>query len=314
MRLINFEKFSNLSSVFVEKYIIFGDFHLRKNKPISRIDDDWYQTQFLKLFEIAKVANIVNCNILISLGDLFDKYNPDLKLINDFIDWAKKYKFHIYTILGNHDVEGRNLVTYRNAALGILEKSSILTVIKSYVETDKCIFSAYHFSDSLDNKFYSKLDRSDKYKIVLIHRMVSKEKLVFDSIIADSIETDADIIFSAHNHIPFINTNPLIINVGSVLRINRTELHKPKIYLLGINDDIYVSYYVLDHIPNPFIEVIDSDRHIDIKEFKEHISKFSNVVINFPMYLNQIMEKIDIPDKEEVVKILLEKYEKYKHL
>lgn len=98
------------------KVAIVGDQHLRETNPRCRKDD--YVTAILNKIEYILMEN----DIFIGLGDLFDKPDIGAEALNRFLNLIFKYKRlgkYFYTIYGNHDIYKYNTNLTVKTSLGI---------------------------------------------------------------------------------------------------------------------------------------------------------------------------------------------------
>lgn len=109
------------------KILITADWHIRGERPLCRLDDDWIDSQRKTIAEIRNIFAEEMCYEMWILGDLFDAPKCSTAAVNMLIDELKKFKWDTVKILcGNHDLKDHN---YDN-----LEQCSIGTLLKIFGE------------------------------------------------------------------------------------------------------------------------------------------------------------------------------------
>lgn len=100
--------------------IITADWHLRSDKPICRLDEDWIEKQKQDVTRIVRLAKERECPIYI-IGDIFDtpRVTPEIEQLLPRI--LMEYGVDVYLIAGNHDL--------RFNAIEYLDKCSIGTLL-----------------------------------------------------------------------------------------------------------------------------------------------------------------------------------------
>jgi len=105
------------------KFIFTADWHIRPDRPICRLDEDWMATQESQIDFVVATA-VENDAAIVIGGDIFHKAQvPDyLKnmLINKFRDG------NIYAIAGNHDLNFHSWENLNDSSYGVLRYSKII--------------------------------------------------------------------------------------------------------------------------------------------------------------------------------------------
>lgn len=104
------------------KLLITADWHLRKEVPSCRDDEDWIAYQRNVLDFIADISKEKRASICI-VGDIFDKAKEDVEIINLFLNFVKKVDDNIYIIAGNHDLLYHNSLDLEKTSFGIIWKN-----------------------------------------------------------------------------------------------------------------------------------------------------------------------------------------------
>ena len=79
----------------MSKYIVTADIHLRNDRPVSRTDEDWLQSQKEVIDFIVTTSNEVGADIVIG-GDLFNTSIVPVRIVNLFLQSMRNCKNKIY--------------------------------------------------------------------------------------------------------------------------------------------------------------------------------------------------------------------------
>lgn len=203
------------------KFLYFTDFHLTDRKPLRRIDN-FIEAQLSKLDQIFALAKSENVDYIFEGGDLIDKDFSSLPFLAQISNIFKKYDIkNYYKVLGNHDLIGYNLKSYKDGVTGFFELSSYLNILDN-IEDDKVIVKGLHFTKDIPTSYYFK---SDKMKILIIHHYITVKPMIFNHLLVKDFKTDADIVLLGHLHEPFTIKikNTTFINTGCIFRKSITE-------------------------------------------------------------------------------------------
>ena len=107
------------------KILITADWHVRGERPLCRLDEDWIESQRKTISEIRGICNEKRCEQVWILGDLFDAPRCATVAVNMLLDELNKFPYGAVKILcGNHDLKDHNY--------GNLEECSIGTICKVF--------------------------------------------------------------------------------------------------------------------------------------------------------------------------------------
>jgi DNA repair exonuclease SbcCD nuclease subunit len=126
--------------------IAVADLHLSWRPPIARqLESDWLGKQREALRELFNMAAEYKCPIIIA-GDIFDRWNAPVGLVNFFIDCLALYKdtVSIFAIPGQHDLPTHRMEEkHRSAYWNLMQQEKIndLSEINSakFLSSDICI-------------------------------------------------------------------------------------------------------------------------------------------------------------------------------
>lgn len=277
------------------KGIITSDWHLRDDRPICRLDNDWYETQRNNIRFVVNKANELDCDIYI-IGDLFNKPIVSPFLMNLFLREIHLLKNNCYILIGNHDVQYGNIDNFDNSSIGILFNSGCQ---KIKVLND----SVYK-----RHRFLHTLIYNSKKEIPVNCKAITAKRLIKEN-------DDCDYIFTGDNHKSFIYEYEgcLLINSGCLIRQDANEIdYVPKIYYVNTEEDNWTSIESLDNSFNEFM----TDNHLKkIKErdcrihsFVEKIKDSSIITLDFESNLKRALkeEKLKIETQEIIEGLLIE--------
>lgn len=217
------------------KFCYITDVHFRESTPINRKDVDVLNTlekKFQKLKEICKEEGV---DFIVHGGDLGHNWDWKLSLLNRVDRIIKDLGIPFYSIIGNHDVPGKNILEYPNTGLAFLEKlQSVKILHPSKTSIGPWDFWGYH-SDTeecdeiLNGKDFKK--DPDQIQVAIVHAPVGKTGLGHEIHYKKVNITGFDIAFFGDIHSGFpLWKNPkdvLLGNPGSFFRQTLTESKQP---------------------------------------------------------------------------------------
>ena len=312
------------------KFLYFTDSHIRGTNPKSRTDS-FFHTVKIKLQEIQSIAAEEEVHAVLHGGDLFDRPDVSISVMNEIIPILKSFPAPIYAISGNHDIYGHNPITLPRTMMGLLDTLGIIHLInnqrlllKDEETTVQLSGSPYIYGiDREENRGLYIVDERDPaadYAIHLVHGflMTGDVKAIFaNTLIDDILDSKADLTLSGHLHDGFPTTEvegKVFANPGAIVRISNsmTELkRRPKILLIDVkkNNATITERYLKSVRPGS--EVLDRTeiemhkfKRRELAEFKESIDRTGNYDrINFFDLLADISanEKLDPAIKEEAM-------------
>jgi DNA repair protein SbcD/Mre11 len=199
------------------KILFVTDTHMRSSSPRYRVDD-WYNTQFQELDEILEIAKNNKVDLILHGGDFLDKQKVSHQLITDLMKHLKNSPVPIYTLLGNHGLEGYNHETVDNSGLGNLIEAGIVNRLDTYVDTTKqIVIKGYHTSLEIPKSYTFGEQYKDYFKVAIAHQyIIPIESLPFQYVHPNQVETDANLFLLGHWHSPF--SYEKFHNPGSIAR------------------------------------------------------------------------------------------------
>lgn len=314
----------------MKKILFFTDTHLQEI-PISSRKDNYFESIIRKIEEIKDIANSENVDYVLFGGDFFSKPSPSDEVIISLIQILKKFNSRpIITILGNHDIEGRNPDTYNRKAVKILEEAHLIKVLKdgeNYPPFDTEIeIQGVNYKNGVDsNPDLLKVEKKRKGLILIqmVHSYVLPFKTNFQTLSLEEVAniTEADIILIGHYHDGFgerrVN-GKIFISPGSIARDSINQFNRiPQVVLIKIDGSkIDIEFIKLKNVLKK--EEIESKDMKEIEDFifndffqtlqGKEIDSFEPEKI-----IDEILkdENVDQEVKREVLKRYEEAREKY---
>jgi len=159
--------------------IIVGDPHTMGHTPVNRLDN-FPETMLNKWNEIIELAPKVNADHIFVLGDILDSAEAAYTTIGNLGLVLKKSSVPISSIIGNHDIIGGNLNTYKRTGLGLIEKFEFINIIEDdkpiYIEKDnlKVQITGKSYHSNIDHQS-PELDYCVKKMNIKCHTKLVKE-------------------------------------------------------------------------------------------------------------------------------------------
>lgn len=210
-----------------------ADLHIRPDKPTCR-KDDFLQTQKESLERIVETANDKEA-LLIIAGDIFHRATVPQWLESEVISLLKSVKKGVYTVIGNHDVDFKNVDYLSKTSLGVLEKSGAVHILGVTTEKETGIIPCH-----CDHNGWP--DTEENTVILIAHKFVYKNRPPFPGAEKNGYRARSvpkvPLVISGDNHQSFTHKVPgrVLVNPGSVTRQKPQEAdYEPKIY--NILDD-----------------------------------------------------------------------------
>lgn len=265
-------------------FVFFTDSHIRLTATRRRTDD-MFEAQLKKLEWIIKRAEELGSEFIVCGGDIGDAWDWKISMVNRVAEVLKKSSIPIYTIVGNHDVPGRNPKLWQDTGLGLLHNLKAIHVLPSgeaFTYTSHSIYWPDEFSfvlvgfdsdasetdDLISGKWnwdmttYNPEEESpNKCKVAIVHAAVGAESTPYCKGHKELFINGFDVALfgDIHPGWPVYDsiTGCKICNPGSMTRLNKTDLERiPKIAV--VESDGSVTY---EDIPcTPAKECFDYDK------------------------------------------------------
>jgi hypothetical protein len=243
--------------------ILVADIHLSHTPPISRsAEPNWYGAMLRQLNELKRLTFNLKAPIVCA-GDIFDKWNPPVELVN----FAIEHLPSMYAVPGQHDLPNHRYDLMHKSAYWTLVQAGVLTDIPAETRTFEPIEGGlwiYGFPWGYEIEPVKKVD--DVIYLAVAHKYVWKdsktsyvgapkenrvEKLAnqlagFDC----SVFGDNHIGFSCEIETPTGNHH--LLNCGTFFRRKIDEIdYKPHVGLL--HEDGSISLHFMDVTQDKFV-------------------------------------------------------------
>lgn len=290
------------------KILFFTDTHIRGTTPKNR-KDNLMDTLENKLLEIVKISKEHKVDYILHGGDLFDRPDISISIVNRYVSILSSFKAPFYMICGNHDIYGHNPETVNRTMLGLFDEIGLIHLLKDkeilFLEKDNIIvqLSGQSYTYNLDDKLYrdkyivNNVDGKANYSIHMVHGMLLDKPFIKGipyTLIDDIKATKADITLSGHYHSGFgiiKDIDRYFVNPGSIIRITNSlrEIERiPQVAIITLDDSIDIELIPL-RTALPGEEVLDR-KEIETFLFKsERLAQFKQSVDNTANF-----EKLDV--------------------
>lgn len=317
----------------IAKILVIHDVHIKAATPTNRLDN-YFETTLNKLAYIIDIANNNDYDMILCTGDLFDSPVVSIQTLLLTYNVFKKLEVDFLMPLGNHDIYGYNLHSYKRSSARLL--SMLCDKVKVF-DTLDCIkykgveVSFQPFCAEVDQNGYGySFDYSldSAVKIHVVHGMLMKTKPNFEpyTLIKD-VDTKADIIISGHDHIGYgiyeREDGKAFINVGSLTRKTaaKSEISRIPKYseLLCFSSGRYALEVHDVEIALPGDVILDRSKIEEKKTKQEIVEEFKEVLkqsaafgegLDIESLIKAVSEIENVPDK--VIDRALELVEKAK--
>jgi DNA repair exonuclease SbcCD nuclease subunit len=267
------------------RFLYLTDTHCRGTSPVNR-KDDFVQSLYLKMEEVAALARELEVKAILHGGDLWDFPNPSLAEANSFVSRLRAAGVPIYIIAGNHDLRRQDLDTLSDTMLGIQGALGKVRIVNGK--------SRVYFGDKnvrvqiTGQSYHSEIDRRDPrldycirkqdcdYAINLVHGMLMTEERFPGSAhthVSQVHDTEADLTLVGHMHFGFADyeyQGKRFLNIGALSRLinHLAEIHRP-IQVLLVDLSNGQAEFKKIHLKSalPGCQVLDKDKakHNDIE-------------------------------------------------
>lgn len=219
------------------------------DRPLSFRRDDFGNTILNKFQEIINVANSHMIDIYCG-GDFLDRPYITYPFLNRMFMMFRGLNTNFYLVLGNHDIVGRNLESYERSALGILENTGVIKILKDPIVKEGFKIQSIPFNEDHQIGLYDNSERT----IIISHNMIVPDPVPFEHThpieITPRIQDKGSLVLSGHSHVPFDLTLPdglRFINPGSLGRVSREPKEAertPKFLFITLRDGSYRVEYI----------------------------------------------------------------------
>ena len=236
--------------------ILCGDFHLREDQPVCRMDNhekaQWNKVDFIKTLQ-----KKYGCPVFHS-GDLFNHWKPSPHLLSKTIEHLPD---QFWTIYGNHDQPQHNMELVYKCGINTLLTAGKLNLLNST-----------HWGELPIKGEYSWRVYKDR-KILVWHVMTYQAKTPWPGCVDPMAGKllrkypEYSLILTGHNHKAFVEQyeGRLLVNPGSLTRHATDQInHKPRVYLW------YAETNTVEPVYLPIEDNVISREHIEVIETRNN--------------------------------------------
>jgi len=229
------------------KLLYTPDLHIRDTTPKCR-SDNFFDIQFEKLEEASSVITSNKIDYWLWGGDLFDKAEPSLELVNRLTVFLKKIQVPIISIIGSHDMVGYNVDTVMTrpvTALGNLYINGHIKVLNNtrnsltkLTSNGIVYLKGIHARKDILLSDY-KINREKEITIIMSHDPIVETPVIFEHVLIKDVaqKCNADIVLCSHVHTQFdvVSNGVRFINPGPMSRQEATEIGiEPKFCIVEV--------------------------------------------------------------------------------
>lgn len=274
--------------------VLFSDLHLTLRPPAARcVDENWLDVQAGYLEQVEAIHEEAEKQAgftvpLVCCGDLFDRHNPPVELVN----WAIRNVPEMYAVPGNHDLKFHELKAIKKSAFWTMVEAGKVNYLRpgKPVGVGQAVLHGFPWGTPLKP---CKSPHGLCVEIAVIHKYVWQKKggnppypgAPEDgraSRVAKALR-GYDLIASGDNHIPFeyMGDPAPIFNCGGFMRRKADERgHRPSVGI--VHQDGSVVRRCLDVSADRFVvEVGEKMGNLDLGHFVEELVNLTDAAVDF---------------------------------
>jgi len=296
------------------KLLLTGDWHLRFKKPVMRLDENYFLTQYNKIKFILETAKNEKVDLILQPGDFFDSVDCPYFVVGSYIFLFSKYEIPILCVPGQHDLKYHTRST-ETTPLGVLEAAGVVKILSGFFDYKNIRIYGCHWGQDIQE-----VDSFDKINILLAHKMIVYRDKVWPGQNEYALASHLvwkyayDLIVSGDNHQEFMYSNEQgkkLVNCGSLMRsaINQND-HKPAIYICDVDNFLNLKKIYIPVLP--FDKIMDVDkaekeraRNIELDNFIKNLEKSEETSLDFLKNVQKALEKLDDENVKNIVEEVL---------
>lgn len=291
--------------------ILCSDLHLSHVPPACRLEkDSWYETQGRYLAQIRTASEKHNRAVIIYAGDIFDKPNPPIELIN----WTLMNLPRGYAIPGQHDLMHHEMQDIHKTAYGTLCRANVITnlhdqMIHIHKGAIELLMVGYPWRSRYDRKPFMRSAYDDAVRLAVCHRFVwSKRSNSYEGASGnDNVKclpvalSPFDAILFGDNHKGFLyeHNHQTVLNCGTMMRRKIDEAnYRPGYGVLYSDRTIERKYYDCSEDKITTKEVkFDKDDVMDLEQFMKELGALSKGSLDFRNAVTSFLNNNDISNR-----------------
>lgn len=233
------------------KVLITADWHIKGERPICRLDDDWIASQRKTIAQIREAFSKYGCDQIWILGDLFDAPRCSTEAVNMLVEELLKFpEGSVRVLCGNHDLKDHNYDNLNVCSIGTIKK--VFGDIPDEVQGDICRLTVSAMPFGMD-------DYDSTASIVCTHQLTFPDDAtrgIFGGATAEELLArwpNAGLIFTGDYHHGYVH---------SQLEHNMIRRHVVTPGCINIQKADELDY-------EPFIVLWDTEANLNNYTFKE---------------------------------------------
>jgi DNA repair exonuclease SbcCD nuclease subunit len=247
------------------------DPHIRVAKPEGRTDSEWLDVCLGQIEQAFAIAKRTECSAVLCSGDLGDSPNWSPKAIVGFMQIVKQYDIPFVTTLGQHDVFGHNIDTWKHTSVGVLAEAGVIQVLRhgEYLLIDEEIgvygfaFGEYETDELLKGTWMPPEAHKNRFKIALVHASVGPTEAMGWAGIEHQNIRNVDLASFGDIHCGFdpyeFKSGAIAYSTGSLTRGSRADIGRmPMVAVVTVNDDWNMDFEEVPDGDDEDVFVIDA--------------------------------------------------------
>lgn len=217
------------------RYILCSDLHLRNDKPLCRLDEDWIEFQRSVVQFVVKKANEYSADIVFG-GDIYNSAVVPYRISNMFLQEIRKAVCNVYILDGNHSAKYHREEFSDESSIGALK----------YVGGNIIYLTAKE--EKTDGRFEHSFKLNDDVTIIHTLAFPSEDEVPFGAkatTVPELFEKyDTDFLLLGDNHHSFVVTDKwrTAINPGCTTVQTASQIdYAPCIYYIDTGTRVDVS-------------------------------------------------------------------------
>jgi DNA repair protein SbcD/Mre11 len=183
------------------KFLFYTDLHLAGETPRHRIDN-FPQALVAKQREIYQIAEEEGCEFVAFGGDWFNSHRIfSYDVMSDSMDIVCGSKLKTYMTIGEHDLYGHNIDTFKSSTLAFyIKRCGMIEVLWEPTEVSGVVLYGKHETDKMMEAIAWPKD-SSKVNVMLCHELITCNQAPFEMINTNTLRNSGwDLILSGDLH------------------------------------------------------------------------------------------------------------------
>jgi len=227
----------------IVRFLFYTDSHLSGKVPRHRLDD-FPTTMTGKLREVYQTAVEKACDFVAFGGDFFNTHRLfNYDVIGDAMDIVSECPLKTYACIGEHDLYGHNLDSYRTSTLRFfVRRCPQFEIIRDPIDLGEVVLYSKHEPEKMEDAIKQEVD-SSKYNILVCHELITNQRPMFDIISTASLKgCPFDLVVSGDLHDGYDTheaNDTWFVNPGSLARRSTADAHRwPQVAIIEIEKGI----------------------------------------------------------------------------